>query len=188
MLRGWKLRLAGDLEYRDILGIETATKWYQLSILLCVLFSVLETHFHVTLSCSNVMIPLILSFSWFWHWVNTLKFSIVPMWRKRERHMQRGREVWVQDSMRWSLTILRSRRISICRPYVTQMAARFLSHQTIHTYALRWRRCKAADVMSVSWAGSYVNDKKLLKVSRHKLEGCTLYNKGNDNPDDLQPL
>ena len=127
MLRGWKLRLAGDLGYRDILGIETATKCYQLSILLCALFSVLENCFHVILSCSNVMIPLIVSFSWFWHWVNTLKFSIVPVWRKRERHMQRGKEVWVQDSMRWSLTILRSRRISICRPYITQLAARFLS-------------------------------------------------------------
>ena len=86
MFRGWKLRLAGDLGHRDILGIDTATKWYQLSILLCVLFSVLENRFHVLLSCSKVMIPLILSFSRFWHWVNTLKFSIVPMWRKRERH------------------------------------------------------------------------------------------------------
>ena len=36
--------------------------------------------------------------------------------------------------------------------------------------------------------GSYMNDKKLLKVSQHKLEWCTLYNKGNDNPGDLQPL
>lgn len=42
--------------------------------------------------------------------------------------------------------------------------------------------------MRVSWAGSYMNDKKLLKVSRHKLEWCTLYNKGKGNQDDLGPL
>lgn len=42
--------------------------------------------------------------------------------------------------------------------------------------------------MRVSWAGSYANDKKLLKVSRHKLEWHTLYNKGNDNQDDLEVL
>ena len=85
-LRARKLRLARNLGYRDILGIETATKWYQLSILLCAFFSVLENCFHVILSCSKVMIPLTSSSSRFWHWVNILEFSIVPMWRKRERH------------------------------------------------------------------------------------------------------
>lgn len=64
----------------------------------------------------------------------------------------------------------------------------FVSHQAIHTYALKCRRCKRANLMRVSWAGSYMNDRKLLKVSRHKLEWCTLYNKGNDNQDDLEAL
>lgn len=63
-----------------------------------------------------------------------------------------------------------------------------ISHQAVHTYALKCRRCKRANLMRVSWVGSYMNDKKLLKVSRPKLEWCTLYNKGNDNQDDLEPL
>ena len=43
--------------------------------------------------------------------------------------------------------------------------------------------------MRVPWAGSCMNEeKKLLKVSAHKLEWRTLYNKGKDNQEDLEAL